>query len=48
MPLRWDEVGKVKAADFTLDTVPALVATRGDAWANICDHKQDLHKLLGL
>jgi bifunctional non-homologous end joining protein LigD len=48
MPLRWDEVGKVKAADFTLDTVPALVAARGDAWANIYDHKQDLHKLLGL
>jgi len=48
MPLRWDEVGKVKASDFTLDTVPALTAERGDGWAKIYDAKQDLHKLLGL
>ncbi|MGE0600773.1 MAG: non-homologous end-joining DNA ligase [Dehalococcoidia bacterium] len=48
MPLRWDEVGKVKAGDFTLDTVPALVAERGDAWAHILGAKQDLHKILGL
>jgi bifunctional non-homologous end joining protein LigD len=48
MPLRWDEVGKVKATDFTLDTVPQLVAERGDAWAKIYEAKQDLHKLLGL
>jgi bifunctional non-homologous end joining protein LigD len=48
MPLRWDQVGKVKAADFTLDTVPALVAEHGDAWARIFDAKQDLHKILGL
>ncbi|MEO8540671.1 MAG: ATP-dependent DNA ligase, partial [bacterium] len=48
MPLRWDEVGKVKAADFTLDNVPALVAERGDAWARIFEAKQDLHRLLGL
>lgn len=48
MPLRWDEVGKVKASDFTLDTVPELVAKQGDAWAHILAAKQDLHKLLGL
>ena len=48
MPLRWDEVGKAKASDFTLDTVPALTAERGDGWAKIYDAKQDLHKLLGL
>ena len=48
MPLRWDEVGKVRASDFTLDTVPALTAERGDGWAKIYDAKQDLHKLLGL
>jgi bifunctional non-homologous end joining protein LigD len=48
MPLRWDEVGKVKAADFTLDTVPELIARRGDAWAHILSAKQDLHELLGL
>lgn len=48
MPLRWDEVGKVRASDFTLDTVPDLVAERGDPWAHILSAKQDLHKLLGL
>ena len=48
MPLRWDEVGKVKAADFTLDSVPSLATERGDAWAHILGAKQDLHKLLGL
>jgi bifunctional non-homologous end joining protein LigD len=48
MPLRWDEVGRVKAADFTLDTVPDLVAKRGDAWSRIFQAKQDLQRILGL
>jgi len=48
MPLRWDEVGKVKAADFSIANVPALVAERGDAWARILEVKQDLQKVLGL
>jgi bifunctional non-homologous end joining protein LigD len=30
MPLAWDEVADVVAEDFTLATVPALVAKRGD------------------
>jgi DNA ligase D-like protein (predicted polymerase) len=30
MPLAWDEVADVVAEDFTLATVPALVAARGD------------------
>ena len=32
-PLRWDEVADVVAEDFTLATVPALYAERGDAGA---------------
>ncbi len=48
MPLRWEEVGRVRASDFTLGTAPALVAERGDAWAHILSAKQDLHKILGL
>lgn len=48
MPLRWDQVGKVKAADFTLDSVPPLVAEHGDPWAGIFEAKQDLHNILGL
>jgi len=48
MPLRWDQLGKVKAADFTIDTVPELVAGRGDPWQHIYAAKQDLHEILGL
>jgi bifunctional non-homologous end joining protein LigD len=48
MPLRWDELGKIRAADFNLDTAPERVSKRGDAWAKIYDAKQDLHELLGL
>ena len=48
MPLRWDQIGVARAAEFTLDTVPPLVGERGDAWAKILESKQDLHKILGL
>jgi bifunctional non-homologous end joining protein LigD len=48
MPLRWDELGKIRAADFNMDTAPERVSVRGDAWAKIYDAKQDLHELLGL
>jgi hypothetical protein len=34
-PLRWDEVPTVVAEDFTLATVPAIYAERGDAGAGI-------------
>src|SRR5213595_3322960 len=37
MPLRWEEVPDVVAEDFTLATVPALFAERGDAHAGIDD-----------
>jgi bifunctional non-homologous end joining protein LigD len=48
MPLRWDELGKVKATDFTIDSVPALIEANGDAWASIYEAKQNLHEILGL
>src|SRR5688572_17976262 len=35
MPLRWGQVANVVAEDFTLATVPALVAKRGDRHAGI-------------
>src|SRR4249920_586629 len=31
MPLRWDEVADVDPEEFTLATVPGIIATRGDA-----------------
>jgi DNA ligase D-like protein (predicted polymerase) len=48
MPLRWDEVGTVRAEDFTLATVPALVAERGDAGAGIDGAVGSLDALLEL
>jgi bifunctional non-homologous end joining protein LigD len=47
-PLRWDEVGKVKAAEFTIDNVPELILGRDDPWEQIFAAKQDLHDILGL
>ena len=38
MPLAWDEVPDVDPADFTLATVPRLVARRGDRGAGIDAH----------
>ena len=47
-PLRWDEVADVVAEDFTLATVPALYAKRGDAGAGIDEAVGSLDALLEL
>jgi bifunctional non-homologous end joining protein LigD len=47
-PLRWDEVPDVEAEDFTMATVPALYAERGDAGAGIDDAVGSLDALLEL
>ncbi|MGI8715483.1 MAG: DNA polymerase domain-containing protein [Solirubrobacteraceae bacterium] len=47
-PLRWDEVADVEPADLRLDTVPALVARRGDPSADMDDHAGSLAALLEL
>jgi DNA ligase D-like protein (predicted polymerase) len=47
-PLRWDEVADVVAEDFTLATVPALHAERGDAGAGIDEAVGSLDALLEL
>ncbi len=47
-PLRWDEVPSVEAEDFTLATVPALYAARGDAGAGIDAAAGTLDALLEL
>jgi bifunctional non-homologous end joining protein LigD len=47
-PLRWDEVADVMAEDYTLATVPALYAERGDAGAGIDDAVGSLETLLEL
>ena len=48
MPLQWDEVATVVAEDFTLATVPKIVAERGDAGAGIDDEVGSLDALLEL
>jgi DNA ligase D len=45
-PLSWDEVSTVVPDDLTISTVPALVAQRGDPWADIGAHPQSLEPLL--
>jgi DNA ligase D-like protein (predicted polymerase) len=47
-PLRWDEVATVVAEDYTLATVPAIYAERGDAGAGIDDAIGSLEALLEL
>jgi DNA ligase D-like protein (predicted polymerase) len=48
MPLHWSEIGDCNAADFTIKTVPALFAQRGDAARGIDDSAGDLTALLEL
>ncbi len=48
MPLRWSEVADVEAEDFTLATVPAIYAERGDAAAGIDGARGSLDALLEL
>jgi DNA ligase D-like protein (predicted polymerase) len=48
MPLSWDDFLVCDPADFTLKTVPAIVAARGDAHAAIDDHPGTLDALLEL
>ena len=47
-PLRWDEVADVEPAELRIDTVPALVARRGDPAADIDAHPGSLDALLEL
>src|SRR3954463_4670753 len=48
MPLRWDEVPNAEMEDYTLATVPAIYAERGDAGAGIDDAAGSLEGLLEL
>ena len=41
MPLRWDELGRVYPADFTILTAPERLRSVGDLWAGILEAKQD-------
>jgi len=47
MPLTWEQLKTAYPTDFTIDTVPALLDERGDAWTDILAHKVDLGSVLG-
>jgi DNA ligase D-like protein (predicted polymerase) len=47
-PIEWDELPDCDPADFTLATMPARFAARGDAHAAIDDHPGSLDALLEL
>lgn len=46
MPVDWDDLERVYPTDFTLRTVPGILAAGGDPWAGILSAKQDLVGLL--
>jgi len=35
MPVLWERLREVKPGDFTVRTVPAMLAAQGDAWAGV-------------
>jgi DNA ligase D len=45
-PVRWDELTAVQPGDFTLDTVPARIASIGDPHGGIDDVAHDITALL--
>ncbi|OGO30942.1 MAG: DNA ligase D [Chloroflexi bacterium RBG_16_56_11] len=46
MPLPWEGLMKVYPTNFTVASVPAILADSGDPWAGILDAKRDLKALL--
>ena len=46
MPLDWDQLEEIYPTDFTLRTVPDILETDGDPWANILSSKHDLSALV--
>src|SRR6185312_6680131 len=48
MPVGWDVLRDVTTADFTVRTVPAILAADGDAWAGIDDAVGDVSTAIAL
>ncbi|MDP1805990.1 MAG: non-homologous end-joining DNA ligase [Acidimicrobiales bacterium] len=45
-PIEWDELADVVPDELTIATVPARLVDRGNPWAGMYDHPQDLTPLL--
>jgi len=48
MPVPWERLAEVKPGDFTINTVPAILAAEGDAWAGIDDAVGDVSVAVAL
>lgn len=48
MPVSWEDLKSVSPADFTVRTVPGIVAAQGDAWAGIDEAVGDVTAAIGL
>ena len=46
MPLTWEELARADPDDYTMATVPDLVASREDPWAGMDDDAQSIAPLL--
>jgi bifunctional non-homologous end joining protein LigD len=46
MPIQWDDLERIYPTDFTLRTVPGILESDGDPWAEMLAAKQDLGELL--
>jgi DNA ligase D len=48
MPVPWERLTEVKPSDFTIGTVPTILAAEGDAWAGINDEVGDVSAAVAL
>lgn len=48
MPVSWEDLKSVRPADFTVRTVPGIVAAQGDAWAGIDEAVGDVAAAIAL
>jgi hypothetical protein len=48
MPVAWDRLADVSPGDFTVRSVPDILAAEGDAWAGIDDATGDVSGAIAL
>jgi bifunctional non-homologous end joining protein LigD len=44
-PIDWSELAKIYPTDFTIRTIPERLEKKGDLWADILKHKNDMENL---
>jgi len=47
MPIDWDNLDKIRAANFTLETAQKLLGNKPDLWKSALTKKQDLQQMKG-